>query len=497
MKTKESTTCFVLKFRLKTELWQEDIMDKRFEAGRQIYNALANVSLKRWRELKKTKKYRSLLASLNQDKKHDKPIWKEINAMRKEAGLTEYGLSNMVTPIRKHFAKHVNAHIAQKLSLNLWRAFEKLFFDDGKKIHFKKFGQLNSLEGKTNTTGIRFYADRKLCVWSALNLPVDIDYANPYEAEALEHPVAYCRVLREYIRGQRRYFLQVVFKGEKPAKRRKSNGSFVHKLGESDVGIDIGTSTIAYASKSEVHILELADKAQPHERERFLLQRKLDRGRRAMNPDNFNEDGTIKKSGSKKMVWIRSKRYVKNLAKLKEAYRKQREVRKLQHELLANHLMSLGNAFYVEEMNFHGLQKRSNKTEKNEKGKFKRKKRFGKSIANCAPSIFLSILSRKLEDLGSTLIKIDTWSAKASQYNHVDKTCKKKTLNNRWNIIDGKKIQRDMYSAFLIRNINPDLKTYNQENVTADLKISCECTMQKWNGCRDAKISVVLEYSKI
>lgn len=36
-------------------------------------------------------------------------------------------------------------------------------------------------------------------------------------------------------------------------------------------------------------------------------------------------------------------------------------------------------------MNFAGLQKRAMNTEKNDKGKFKRKKRFGKSLANKAP----------------------------------------------------------------------------------------------------------------
>jgi hypothetical protein len=34
----------------------------------------------------------------------------------------------------------------------------------------------------------------------------------------------------------------------------------------------------------------------------------------------------------------------------------------------------LGDKIYVEDMNFKGLQKRSTKTEKNEKGKYKKKK---------------------------------------------------------------------------------------------------------------------------
>ena len=69
------------------------------------------------------------------------------------------------------------------------------------------------------------------------------------------------------------------------------------------------------------------------------------------------------------------------------------------------------------------------KTEKNEQGRFKRKKRFGKSIANRSPAMLLEIIDRKLSYYGKHLIKIDTWNAKASQFNHFDGTYHKKTLS--------------------------------------------------------------------
>ena len=51
---------------------------------------------------------------------------------------------------------------------------------------------------------------------------------------------------------------------------------------------------------------------------------------------------------------------------------------------------------------------------KNDKGKIKRKKRFGKSLANKAPTMLLTIINRKLGYYGEQLIKIDTSEAKAS-----------------------------------------------------------------------------------
>ena len=81
---KQRKDCFILQFRLKTERWQEDVIDSRLEAGRKIYNALANKSLKQLKELKKTKAYRNLIKRLNKDKNHDKPIWDEIHQLRQK-----------------------------------------------------------------------------------------------------------------------------------------------------------------------------------------------------------------------------------------------------------------------------------------------------------------------------------------------------------------------------------------------------------------------------
>ena len=72
---------FIVEFPLKTEKYQEDILNKRFEIGRQIYNSLVNITQKRYKEMIKTKKYRTLLSSLSGNKKADKEIWKQINEM--------------------------------------------------------------------------------------------------------------------------------------------------------------------------------------------------------------------------------------------------------------------------------------------------------------------------------------------------------------------------------------------------------------------------------
>ncbi len=450
---------FVVEFPLKTEKYQEDILNKRFEIGRQIYNSLVNVTQKRYKEMIKTKKYRELMSSLTGDKKTDKEIRKQINDIHKQYDMSEYSFHKDVKMMQKHFKDNIDSFTAQKIATALWKSYEKFLYGNGKKVYYKKYGTLDSLEGKSNGSGIRFKDD--MIFWNGLEIPVIIDYNNYYEYQAMQCKICYNRIVRKFIKNKYKYYVQIVFKGNPPVKVDNETGEIKHRIGDGDVGLDIGTRTIAIASQSDVKILELVDRIQNIENQKRRILRKMDRSKRSTNPDNYNEDGTIKKQGNKKVIWNKSNHYIKYQNELRELYRKQAAIRKYQHECLANYIISLGNKVYVEKMNFAGLQRRVKKTEKNDKGKFKRKKRFGKSLANKAPSMLLTIINRKLGYYGEQLIKIDTSEAKASQFNHFDGTYTKKSLSQRWNNFDGVKIQRDLYSAFLIMNIADDLKSFD------------------------------------
>ncbi|KMJ59316.1 transposase, partial [Bacillus sp. LL01] len=196
---------------------------------------------------------------------------------------------------------------------------------------------------------------------------------------------------------------------------------------------------------------------------------KMDRSKRSTNSNNFNENGTIKKG---RQTWIYSKKYEKLRKKRKELYRKITVQRKMSHEKMANDILSLGSDVRVETMRFQSLQKRAKNTTRNKKnGKINRKKRFGKSIANRAPAMLLTIIDRKLGYQGSSLKKIDTHATKASQFNHITGECSKKQLSERWNVFGEILIQRDLYSAFLIGNTTETLNS-------VDIKL---CNAQ-WNN---------------
>lgn len=456
---------YCVTFSLISEKYQETILNKRFEISRQLYNAVLSKAYKRYKSMIETKKYRQLKEQINNaNEKEKKLLYKQLNEMYKQYRLNEYSLHEDIQEMQHHFSENIDSFTAQKIATRVWSAFEDLLFGDGEIVHFKKYGELDSLEGKSNKTGIRFKDG--FLIWNGLKIPVKIDYNNPYEYQALKDEICYCRIKRRFIKGKYKYYLQIVFKGVPPMKINK-DGEVKRHIGNGTVGLDIGTQTIAIVSNVDVKLLELADRVNSIEKEKRRILRYMDRSRRANNPDNFNEDGTIKKG---KLKWVKSNRYIKAQNKLRELYRKQADVREYQHQLLSNYILSLGNKIKVEEMNFKGLQKRSKKTEKNDKGKFKRKKRFGKSLANKAPAKLLTILDNKLKYFGEKLIKVNTKEVKASQYNHLNCRYNKKKLSQRWNDLNGIKIQRDLYSAFLIQHVNDDLCNINQEECKRDFE---------------------------
>jgi hypothetical protein len=205
----------------------------------------------------------------------------------------------------------------------------------------------------------------------------------------------------------------------------------------------------------------------------------MDKSRKLMNPQNFDEDGNIKKNTKKfKKKWNLSHTYRLDRNKLRTLYRKKSAYIKQSHEMLANRILALGNRVFVEDMNFKALQKKAKKTERSEKlstiidkngnekqvHKYKKKKRFGKSINNKAPAMAISIIDRKLHYRHSEIHKVNTRTFKASQYNHITNEYNPKGLTVRGQVILPKTwIQRDLYSSFLLMNSNDDLQTTNRD----------------------------------
>ena len=458
---KSSTPTCCLTLPLVVEKWQSDRLEKRVEIARQIYNTLVNYELKKLRRLEKSSEYASiqneikrLLEEEQQDNAALKKLRQQRNKLREKAGFTEYAFKTDIKAFYKHFHDNIGSSVAvHGIAPQVWQAFKKLLYGNGKTVHFKRRGDIRSLQGysvagKSDGVEIMFRGD--YIEWKELKLPIKRDRNNPYESEMLKMRVKYCRIVKKMGKNKPQWYVQLMLEGKPILKCDVQTGELRHPIGRGAVGIDIGPQTIAYASETEANLQELADQVKNIEHEKRMIQRKLDRSRRATNPDNYAEDGTIKRGV--KLNWVKSNRYRRLQRELALLQRQQAETRKRQHTELANHLLSLGDRFYVEDMDWPALTRRAKETAISEKtGRFKRKKRFGKSVANKAPAMLTGILNQKLLSRGMDgIVQVNT-RVRASQFNHMTGEYIKKPLSQRWNDMpDGRRIQRDLYSAFLL-----------------------------------------------
>lgn len=168
---KSKTSSYILTLKLKTEKYQEDILNKRLEISRNIYNSCLGEILKRYKHTRELKDYRKEYKNIIKMSK-DKERSKKFNELNKKYDLTEYSLHTYVKPIQKYFKDNVDSFTAQKIATRVFNSFQKLMFHQAKRVYFKRYGELNSVEGKSNKTGIRFQ-DNSL-IWNGLKIPVII-----------------------------------------------------------------------------------------------------------------------------------------------------------------------------------------------------------------------------------------------------------------------------------------------------------------------------------
>lgn len=463
------------------------LSDKIRKAG----NELVGLMRKHYDQLMRTKRYRKLLRlyGSTENKSIRKDLAIQLNDMQKQYNVTwDYCRKSMI-PIGKKY--DVDAIFALTKAEDIWHGIEKCLYDNGNTIHFSKYEDLPCIRAKQINRGIPIcIKDNKLYFKlgkSIFGIKVkdrfQTDEVNAVLDYFVNHEIidnkaiqtflneAYCistyrpcyaTLVPKMIRGKYRIYLHLTIEGKtKPKYDRFSNPR--HKYGNGIIGADIGTQTVAYTSDTEVGLKNLSERGnsiQTSERKERLYYRAMDRSRRATNPQNYNEDGTVKKNHK---TWKYSNHYKKLKAKHFELCRINAVNRQLAINEDANHLRCLGDVFITEPKNASKLMKRAKDTTKNNKGKFNKKKRFGKSIKNRCPSSFQTTIEKKFRVTNGTYIEVPN-NYRASQYDHTaDDYIKKKLSNRMYTLTDGTLVQRDLYSSFLLYCYDCKTKDINKD----------------------------------
>jgi hypothetical protein len=235
-------------------------------------------------------------------------------------------------------------------------------------------------------------------------MPLKIDRKDYYKLEMLDlETYKQVRIVNKEVRGTLKWYVQITI-DKAPVTKYDKDGNEKNPINKGKVGMYIDTSHVVYTTDGETFTdisLEDTDNDIYYDTKIKELQQYLDNSRRAMNPDNFNEDGTIKKGvvvdGKRyRLKWTFSNGYRKAVAKLKDLHRVQAENRKLERIRIANEILSHGNNIMVNDYPFQLSAMRKKETEKeNDK-----KKKAGYSVGHNAPAMLVTLIDTKLASAG-------------------------------------------------------------------------------------------------
>lgn len=506
---------------IETDMSYSDVMkivslsDKIRKAG----NELVNIMKKNYDQLVRTKKYRKLRKLYGRTKDRDKrnDLVEQLNEMRTKYNVTWNFCYKSMIPIGRKYG--IYAVFALTKAEDIWRGIEKCLYGNGNTIHFSRHEELPCIRAKQMNRGIpisikgdklkfklgkisfgiqindRFQQDEVDAILTYLTEPEVMDNraVNILTKDAYcidTYRPCYATLIIKRIRGKHRVYLYLTIEGKAKPKYDKY-GKLRHKYGKGMIGVDIGTQTVAYTSDTEVglkNISERGNSIQKAERLERLYFRAMDRSKRSTNPQNYNSNGTIKK-GYK--TWKYSNHYEKIKAKHFEFCRINAVNRQLAINEDANYLRSLGDILVTEPKNASRLMKRVKETTKNSKGKFNKKKRFGKSIQNRCPGGFQTTIEKKFKSSGGTYIEVPQ-NYRASQYDHTaDDYIKKKLSDRMYKLADGTLVQRDWYSSYLLYCY--DCKTQDIDKNKCMTKFNehynKEITLIEWIKANKIKVS--------
>ncbi|MHB1641147.1 MAG: RNA-guided endonuclease TnpB family protein [Acidithiobacillus sp.] len=435
---------FVLELPLVVSPHEARILAARFEAGRQLYNAVLGEALRRLDLMKESRYWafaRKLPSGAPQSPEQKERAW-FFSWVAFRAHFTDDALQSYATRCKNAcwIGDHLDAHTTQKIGTRAFQAAQRYQFRTAGRPRFKpKWKALESMEAKSNATAIRWRDDH--VEWGKLSLKVRFDHKDKHGVQtfALQKPVRFCRIVRRTIRGKTLWFVQLVIAGFPKWKEK-------NPIRNGKSAIDIGPSTIAAVSETDAFLEKFCANVPDLQKAIRRIQRAMDRSRRGSNPENYNKDGSVKKPTSgKRLQWVFTHGYLRLRARLKEVHRRLAAYRRTEHGKLANRIVAMGNTVMAEQLSYKAFQRM-----------------FGKSVRDRAPGEFMDHLRRKAESAGGEVIEFPTRTTKLSQTCHCEAVVKK-PLSQRWHVCPcGVCAQRDLYSAYLALHVRSYKKDENQ-----------------------------------
>ena len=349
-------------------------------------NELTNKMRKNLNRLTRTKQYRNLLELYGKaDNPADKKNYaQQLKQMQENENVTWDFCRKTMQTLQVNYK--IDAVLALTKAEAIWKGVETCLYRNGKTIHFTEEGVYPALIAKqinrciilTAKDGSLQFKYGSMVFGAKIN-----DTFEQEEADAVIHYLTnksqmdkaaidsykdngscistyrpcYVSLVPQIIRGKRRIYIHICIEGTPKVKRNK-NGQPRHALGQGVVGEDLGPRSIAVTHKDGVFLENIrcvGKKPEAVQEEIANLQSAIARSLIATNPQNFNDDGSMK-SGN--LIWKVSNNCKKKISQFKDCCRRKSINIHLGINQLVNYIRSLGDTLIIEENNASALAKR-------------------------------------------------------------------------------------------------------------------------------------------
>ncbi len=438
---RRKTPSFLTEIPLVVDSYQESELLSRFQAGRQLYNALLNESMVRMELVRNSELYKKAKKIPRDQKKERTTAFAEARSAYRYSEYELHAYATIVANQSKWIAEKVDSNTHQKLATRAFKTSEKVLFGRAKKVRYKIPSRFHSMEGKSNVVGIRWKDD--CFVWGNLKLRAIIDTDNPVIQHGLQSKIKYVRILWRELNGKRRWYAQLINEGLPYVKTK-------NYVSDGLIGLDLNISNIAFVGDKHADLLPFAEGVPSKQKEIAKLQRQMQRSQRVANPDNYEADfeakkgrKTVTKKGKVKKgsrEWKKSKAYRQAAKKKRELERNSSAYARNQNRKVVNDILRHGKDIKTEKVSVKGWQKR-----------------YGKAISAKSPGFVQSELKRKAEKAGGSFTEFSTQKTALSQ-THLNGERVKKSLSERVHIdrLTGDRMHRDIFTAYLARFVNQD-----------------------------------------
>ena len=348
-------------------------------------------------------------------KNEQKRIFTKRNEIYKKNNFNKYGFHKLMKDVYKDYNMNIDSETAVYLAENCWKAWESVLFGKGERTWYKRKGEIESLAGTTNNSGMRCLLDENTNEWylswntkktsakkntnkllMALQFKDDI-----YDSVSMLYDVVYPIITRKVGKSKDYdYYVNIILKGSSPKNIDKDTGEFKTRMGDGKVSVYIGIYTVSCFDGKEFYNFDLCKRNNSIESKISIIDKKMENIRRVNNPQNFNENGTIKKQGNKKVKWHYTEEYFKLKKKRKYLFRKQNSYKKQSYIDIVNSILSLGSDFVLNEVN----------------SKFSQQEK-GDVIKSSAPSLLMEMLKQNIDFEGGSFREVKT---SKMDYKHYD-----------------------------------------------------------------------------